>query len=250
MAPSRSTHRSIAAALLVATTALVVTGCSGARGALEPDPGAPAADFAPPAAAVEAEQPGSPLLADAVDAGWAESVAASTGIPERAIRAYAGAAIVSNRENPGCDASWNTLAGIGRVESRHGEIFGSMIDAAGTASPNIYGVALDGDGVALIPDSDAGAIDGDDTTDRAVGPMQFIPDSWRNWRIDANGDGVADPHNIDDAALAAVHYLCRAGDELADEEGWRTSILAWNRSEEYLADVASWALWYAEAAAE
>ncbi len=45
-----------------------------------------------------------------------------------------------------------------------------------------------------------------------MGPLQFIPSTWRSWGVDANGDGVADPNQIDDAALAAGRYLCAAGE--------------------------------------
>ena len=33
----------------------------------------------------------------------------------------------------------------------------------------------------------------------AVGWMQFMPATWLRWGIDANGDGVADPWNAEDA---------------------------------------------------
>ena len=42
--------------------------------------------------------------------------------------------------------------------------------------------------------------------------MQFIPSTWRTWQTDGDGDGVADPNDIDDAALAAAGYLCQSGD--------------------------------------
>ena len=80
----------------------------------------------------------------------------------------------------------------------------------GNAVPPIFGIALDGGNTAEITDTDDGAIDGDAEFDRAVGPMQLIPQTWRNWHIDGGGDGVEDPQNIDDAALAAANYLCRS----------------------------------------
>jgi membrane-bound lytic murein transglycosylase B len=40
--------------------------------------------------------------------------------------------------------------------------------------------------------------------------MQFIPSTWRSSGRDGNGDGIADPNNLYDAAAAAAGYLCRA----------------------------------------
>ena len=45
----------------------------------------------------------------------------------------------------------------------------------------------------------------------AIGWMQFMPDTWLRWGVDANGDGVADPWNASDAIYAAARYLAAAG---------------------------------------
>jgi murein DD-endopeptidase MepM/ murein hydrolase activator NlpD len=45
----------------------------------------------------------------------------------------------------------------------------------------------------------------------AVGWMQFMPSTWERWGVDANGDGVADPWNPDDAVFAAARYLAASG---------------------------------------
>ena len=45
----------------------------------------------------------------------------------------------------------------------------------------------------------------------AVGWMQFMPATWKEWGIDANGDGVADPYNPVDAIFSAARYLQAAG---------------------------------------
>ena len=45
----------------------------------------------------------------------------------------------------------------------------------------------------------------------AVGWMQFMPDTWLRWGTDANGDGVADPWNPEDAVYSAARYLAAAG---------------------------------------
>ena len=49
------------------------------------------------------------------------------------------------------------------------------------------------------------------STAGAVGWMQFLPSTWTQWRVDANGDGVADPYNPVDAIFTAARYLQAAG---------------------------------------
>jgi membrane-bound lytic murein transglycosylase B len=185
-----------------------------------------------------------------VDADWAERTAAATGIPVRALVAYAGAEIYKARFSPDCKLSWTTLAGVGAVESDHGRFGGSALDEHGTAVPGIFGIALDGVTTAHVPDSDGGAIDGDPDSDRAVGPMQLIPQTWRNWHVDGGADGREDPQNIDDAVLAAANYLCRASAALDTEDGWRAAIAAYNSSDAYIAKVAATAAAYNAAAGD
>jgi len=225
----------IGLALLVALVVLVLA----PRLSEVRDAAAPAPRWAPPpvSAPVAAATPGTGI-AGLVDARWAASAAAATGIPERAVLAYAGAALSKAASMPACRLSWTTLAAVGRVESSNGQHGGSSIGADGTVTPPIFGVALNGDGVALIPDSDGGKIDGDATSDRAVGPMQLIPQTWRNWHTDGNGDGVEDPQNIDDAVMATTNYLCRASSALDSEKGWRAAVGAYNSTDAYLREVA------------
>jgi hypothetical protein len=45
----------------------------------------------------------------------------------------------------------------------------------------------------------------------AVGWMQFLPSTWRQWGVDATGSGFADPYNPADAIFAAARYLQAAG---------------------------------------
>ncbi len=216
--------------------------------ALEPEE--PAPSWAPPAEPpVPAATPG-PGLAGLVDADWVAETSAATGIPDRALAAYAGAALLKAAWMPECGISWNTIAGVGATESDHGRHGGSRVGPDGTVSPPIFGPPLDGsDGVEHIPDSDGGAIDGSAEIDRASGPFQFIPQSWRNWHVDANGDGVEDPQNIDDAALAAVNYLCRVSIGMDTEAGWIAAISGFNSPPSYRDTVARFAVRYAEAAA-
>lgn len=193
-------------------------------------------------------EPGPPPVASAdphagiqtrVDADWARQTAAATGISILAVKAYAGAAMDKAAQMPECGLSWTTLAGVGLIESHHGTYGGSKLDAHGTAKPGIFGIALDGVTTANVPDSDDGKIDGDKDADRAVGPMQLIPQTWRNWHIDGGADGVEDPQNIYDAALAAANYLCRSSTDMDTKAGWRAAISAYNSSDSYLSNVAA-----------
>ncbi|MDN4645902.1 lytic transglycosylase domain-containing protein, partial [Arthrobacter sp. PsM3] len=88
-------------------------------------------------------------------------------------------------------------------------------NTAGQSSGPIVGPSLNGAGLAAIADTDAGVLDGDARWDHAVGPMQFIPSTWNLAGRDGNGDGTADPFNIDDAALSAATYLCAHGRDLS-----------------------------------
>jgi membrane-bound lytic murein transglycosylase B len=190
----------------------------------------------PPTRAAIATGPG---VAGLVDAEWLTTTAQRTGIAERALAAYAGVALAKAEAMPSCGLAWNTLAAIGFAESRHGSHDGSTLGADGTVTPGIFGVPLAGGDTEHVADSDGGAVDGDAEFDRAVGPMQLIPQTWRNWHIDANGDGVEDPQNIDDATMATANYLCRASGDMASEAGWLAGISSYNGAESYIRAVAA-----------
>jgi membrane-bound lytic murein transglycosylase B len=178
----------------------------------------------------------------------ARQVAGSTGIPRRALDSYVRAAQTVERENATCGLAWNTLAGIGASESSHGAFGGADLDAQGVARPLIIGGPRDGrGGNRAIRDTDGGRLDGDTRWDRAVGPMQFIPTTWDVWGADGDLDGRADPHDLDDAALAAARYLCRAGTDLGGSAGWSRAVLTYNNSGEYARKVARTATAYARA---
>ncbi len=161
------------------------------------------------------------------------------GIPDRVLTAYRKAAERTARERPGCHLSWPLLAGIGKVESGHAA--GHAISTDGTVTPSIIGLPLDGnDGRALILDTDDGGWDGDKLFDRAVGPMQFIPSTWRVSGRDGNSDGTRDPNNIDDAALATAGYLCAYNRDLTNPAQLQSAVLAYNPSDDYVRAVLAW----------
>jgi hypothetical protein len=167
-----------------------------------------------------------------------------TGIPSTVLAAYKAAEAALAASSPSCHLPWALVAGIGRVESGHAS--GGKVDSAGTTNGRILGPRLDGTtvGTATIRDSDAGALDGDTGFDRAVGPMQFIPGTWKSFAKDGNNDGVASPHNVFDAAVAAGTYLCSGGGDLSQPAAQRAALLRYNRSDAYGALVLRWAAAY------
>lgn len=181
-------------------------------------------------------------------AAWAHRLGPRVGIPAVALAAYGSAELALAREMPGCHLSWVVLAGIGSAESDHGRHGGAVLTPDGRSSPPIVGVRLDGVGVATIRDSDGGRLDGDRAYDRAIGPMQFLPATWRRWGADGDGDGQADPFALPDAALAAGRYLCHAGGgDLRGIAAWTEAVMAYNASATYLRDVTRRADTYATA---
>jgi membrane-bound lytic murein transglycosylase B len=168
------------------------------------------------------------------------------GIPQTVLLAYETAASNLARMDPGCKLPWSLLAGIGRVESEHA--YGGNVTADGTAVTPILGPRLDGAQFARITDTDGGRYDFDSEFDRAVGPMQFIPSTWKTWGMDGNRDGQINPQNVFDATLAAGRYLCAGNRDLSTDAGLNQAILSYNHSDEYVRTVKSWMTYYATGA--
>lgn len=212
----------------------------------------PIPDDVPPAAAapaptIDIHQPG--RTANQL-ARWARGQVSETNIPYQALIAYGNAENIARQTKPECRLSWNTLAGLGFVETKHGSyagwtLRGTKLNDQGTADPKIFGPQLNGEKFARIEDTDGGKLDGDKEFDRAMGPMQFIPETWKHYGVDANGDGVADPQNIDDATAAAARLLCDFGRDLSTPEGWTQAIRSYNQSDQYVRDVRDAAANYA-----
>ena len=67
----------------------------------------------------------------------------------------------------------------------------------------------------------------------ALGWMQFMPSTWMRWGLDADGDGVANPWDAEDAIYAAARYLAAAG----AQENLERAIFAYNHADWYVRDV-------------
>lgn len=158
------------------------------------------------------------------------------GIPGVMLGAYQRAAQTLAATQPGCHLSWSVLAGIGRIESDHAS--DGRVNVAGNTLGPILGPRLDGSpGMAALPDTDHGVLDQDTIWDRAVGPMQFIPSSWRRW-------GVGNPNNIYDSTLAAGRYLCAGAADLSQPAQLQTAVYRYNHSTAYVNVVLQWAAAY------
>ncbi|MQA77444.1 MAG: transglycosylase SLT domain-containing protein [Streptosporangiales bacterium] len=103
--------------------------------------------------------------------------------------------------------SWAVLAAIGQVESDHGRNMG----------PSTAG---------------------------ALGPMQFLPSTWRSFGVDGNGDGRRDIWDPYDAVPAAADYLCEHGAGRGGA-GLSTAVFAYNHSDSYVRQVLDLAEAYA-----
>ena len=67
----------------------------------------------------------------------------------------------------------------------------------------------------------------------AIGWMQFMPDTWLRWGVDADGSGIADPWNAADAIFAAARYLAAAG----GQTNISRAIFAYNHADWYVNEV-------------
>jgi hypothetical protein len=75
----------------------------------------------------------------------------------------------------------------------------------------------------------------------AIGWMQFLPSTWRNYAVDASGDGKADPYNARDAINAAARYLSAAG----VSKNLTAAVWSYNHSAPYVHTVIAQARLYA-----
>ncbi|GAA0356688.1 NlpC/P60 family protein [Actinoallomurus spadix] len=105
---------------------------------------------------------------------------------------------------------WNVLAGIGWVETHHGQL-----KAPGVSSGENYA--------------------------HAGGPMQFIPGTWAQFGVDGNGDGKKSRYDPADAIPAAARYLKHNG----APQKMRSAIFMYNHLVSYVNNVLSWAKKYA-----
>jgi membrane-bound lytic murein transglycosylase B len=214
-------------------------------------PSRPPTAFAPPDSGVDPpavrllDPHGAPLPPDSRPqrqlTTWAASMSEGLDVPRAALEAYGYAARSLQRSRPGCSMTWTVLAGVGEVESDHGRFGGAQLDGGGRPTIPIRGVPLSGEGGTKRIQGDGP--DGG-TFVQALGPFQFLPQTWKTWGQDADGDGNADPDDIYDAALAAGSYLCSVAGNIRIPDHFWTAVLTYNESRSYGQEVLDYADYY------
>lgn len=207
---------------------------------------APAAEPSPDATVVAAltTSTDAPPVSEARPEGLPVEVSKG-GMPDINYSAYRHAETLLAQLQPQCGINWTLIAAIGRVESTHAN--NGAADEAGNLLTPILGPLLDGSlgGNAVIKDTDGGELDGDANYDRAVGPTQFLPETWRAYSVDGNGDGNIDPQNLFDAAATTGNYLCHGNLDLRNPADIAKAVLRYNNSQAYVNDVVGFAQQYA-----
>ena len=67
----------------------------------------------------------------------------------------------------------------------------------------------------------------------AIGWTQFMPATWKEWGMDASGDGKADPYNAVDAIYSTARYLRASG----APEVYYKALFAYNHADWYVKKV-------------
>jgi cell wall-associated NlpC family hydrolase len=112
---------------------------------------------------------------------------------------------------------WGVLAGIGKVESDHGQ----------SQAPGVHSGA-----------NFAGA----------EGPMQFEPTTFAEYAVDADPSGPLSVYDPADAIYTAAAMLCANGAASGTPAGISQAVFAYNHSQAYVNDVLAWAARYTTSA--
>ncbi|EGQ27846.1 lytic transglycosylase domain-containing protein [Mammaliicoccus sciuri] len=147
-----------------------------------------------------------------------------TVIPEEYIPIYIAAA-------EKYDIPWTLLAAHHRIETRFSTMNTDVSPAGAEGPMQFMPCTFVGWGYPGCKDLGKGDIPQKDKTNPDV------IKKYGGYGVDANGDGIADPFDIEDAIFSAANYLSKSGAADGDIE---KAIFHYNHSETYVEDV----LWY------
>lgn len=126
---------------------------------------------------------------------------------------------------------WTLLAAHHRIETRFSTMDPLLSPAGAEGHMQFMPCTFVGWGYPGCEGLGKGNIPEKDKTDPAV--IQ----KYGGYGVDANGDGIADPFDIEDAIFSAAHYLSKSG--AADGE-IEKAVFHYNHSDKYVQDV----LWF------
>ena len=126
---------------------------------------------------------------------------------------------------------WTLLAAHHRIETRFSTMDPLLSPAGAEGHMQFMPCTFVGWGYPGCEGLGKGSIPEKDKTDPAV--IQ----KYGGYGVDANGDGIADPFDIEDAIFSAAHYLSKSGAANGEIE---KAIFHYNHSDKYVEDV----LWF------
>jgi peptidoglycan LD-endopeptidase LytH len=126
---------------------------------------------------------------------------------------------------------WTLLAAHHRIETRFSTMDPLLSPAGAEGHMQFMPCTFVGWGYPGCEGLGKGSIPDKDKTDPAV--IQ----QYGGYGVDANGDGIADPYDIEDAIFSAAHYLSKSGAANGEIE---KAIFHYNHSDKYVEDV----LWF------
>ncbi|KGA80905.1 lytic transglycosylase domain-containing protein [Lysinibacillus fusiformis] len=145
-------------------------------------------------------------------------------IPEKFIPVY-----IAAEEKYG--VPWTLLAAHHRIETRFSTVK-TMVSSAGAEGHLQF---MPCTFVGWKHPTCSGLGKGDISKTELMSPQTIA--KYGGYGVDANGDGVADPYDIEDAVFSAANYLSKYG---AAQGEIKKAVFQYNHSEEYVEDVLSY----------
>lgn len=126
---------------------------------------------------------------------------------------------------------WTLLAAHHRIETRFSTVK-TMVSSAGAEGHMQF---MPCTFVGWKHPTCSGLGKGDISKTELMSPQTIA--KYGGYGVDANGDGVADPYDIEDAVFSAANYLSKYG---AAQGEIKKAVFQYNHSEEYVEDVLSY----------